>query len=268
MNRQGDDSISAPLRMNCENVNPYLSDRRPKGQQVASMFDAIAPAYDFMNRAMTFGIDRRWRRKAVEMLRADRPDSILDVASGTADLAILMARLTDATRITGVDLSEGMLSVGRGKVSREGLSHRITLQQADCLALPMPDGSFDAVTVAYGVRNFQHLLQGYREMLRVLRPGGSLTVIELSTPVSPLVKPLYRFYTRCIIPLAGRIVSKDVRAYRYLPESIAAVPQREAMTRLMEQAGFCDAKFRSLTFGTCCIYTARRPQEHLSGPTI
>lgn len=245
--------------MNCENVNPYLADRRPKGEQVASMFDAIAPAYDFMNRAMTFGIDRCWRRKAVDMLRTDNPDKILDVASGTADLAILLARLTDASRITGVDLSEGMLAVGREKVRREGLESRITLQQADCLALPMPDCSFDAVTVAYGVRNFQHLLQGYREMLRVLRPGGTLTVIELSTPTSPFIKPLYRFYTRCIIPLAGRLVSKDVRAYRYLPESIAAVPQRQNMTALMQQAGFTDARCRQLTFGTCCIYTARRP---------
>ncbi len=220
--------------MNCEQVNPYGgTDHRHKAEQVREMFDNIAPAYDFMNRAMTFGIDRIWRRKAVDMLRRDNPQSILDVASGTGDLALLMGRLTQATSITGIDLSQGMTAIGNRKIADAGLSSRIRLLTGDCLALPMSDDTFDAVTAAYGVRNFENLLAGYREMLRVLRPGGLLTVIELSTPTNPLVRPLYRFYTRAIIPLIGRMISKDVRAYSYLPESIAAVPQRSDMTRLL-----------------------------------
>lgn len=247
--------------MDCEQINPYDGDTRNKAQQVREMFDNIAPAYDFMNRAMTFGIDRRWRRKAIKMLAAEKPASILDVATGTGDLAILMSRLTDAQSITGIDLSEGMIEVGRKKIARAELSDKITLEAGDCLNLPMSDDSFDAVTVAYGVRNFENLLAGYREMFRVLRPGGTLTVIELSTPSSPVVRPFYRIYTRHIIPLAGRMVSKDVRAYSYLPESIAAVPQRDDMTALMRQAGFTDTAWRSLTFGTCMIYTARKPDS-------
>ena len=246
--------------MNCEQVNPYGgSDTRHKAEQVREMFDNIAPAYDFMNRAMTFGIDRCWRRKAVDMLRRHNPQTILDVASGTGDLALLMGRMTDAASITGIDLSEGMTAIGNRKIADAGLGSRIRLVTGDCLAMPMASDSFDAVTAAYGVRNFENLLAGYREMLRVLRPGGTITVIELSTPSNPVIRPLYRFYTRCIIPAIGRLISKDVRAYSYLPESIAAVPQRDAMTALMEQAGFTSAAWRQLTFGTCCIYTAVKP---------
>lgn len=248
--------------MNCEQVNPYGgNDCRQKSEQVREMFDNIAPAYDFMNRAMTFGIDRIWRRKAVDMLRRDNPQTILDVASGTGDLALLMGRMTDASAITGIDLSEGMTAIGNRKIADAAMADRIRLITGDCLALPMADNTFDAVTAAYGVRNFENLLAGYREMLRVLRPGGLLTVIELSTPTNPVIRPLYRFYTRCIIPTIGRLVSKDVRAYSYLPESIAAVPQRQRMTALMEEAGFTDTGCRQLTFGTCCIYTARKPNE-------
>ena len=245
--------------MNCEKINPYSSDTRSKSEQIKSMFDNIAPAYDFMNRAMTFGIDRCWRRKAVDMLSKSTPREILDVATGTGDLAMLMARRIKGSTITGVDLSEGMIAVGRKKIDDAGLSARITLDCGDCLNLPWEANSFDAVTVAYGVRNFENLLQGYREMLRVLRPGGTINVIELSTPTSPIIKPLYKLYTRYIIPTVGRMVSKDVRAYAYLPESIAAVPQRQAMTSLMAEAGFTNTAYRTLTFGTCCIYTATKP---------
>lgn len=247
--------------MNCESINPYNGDSRNKTQQVREMFDNIAPAYDFMNRAMTFGIDRIWRRKAVDMLKAHPHSTILDVATGTGDLAILLARRTDATAITGIDLSEGMIAVGQRKIADAGLSDRITLHAGDSLAMPWETHSFHAVTVAYGVRNFENLLQGYREMLRVLRPGGTITVIELSTPTSPIIKPLYHLYTRHIIPIVGRMVSKDVRAYAYLPESIAAVPQGPEMTAIMNQAGFTDTRYRRLTFGTCTIYTGRKPSE-------
>lgn len=242
----------------CERINPYDSDSRPKSEQVRDMFDNIAPAYDFMNRAMTFGIDRRWRRIAVDMVARNPHDSILDIATGTGDLAMLLARRTQARRITGLDLSQGMIDIGRRKIERAGLAGRIELICGDSLAMPFADAQFDAITVAYGVRNFADLLAGYREMARVLRPGGTLTVIELCTPTARLVRPLYRLYTRRIIPLMGRLVSKDVRAYSYLPESIAAVPQRAGMTALMEQAGFSDAAWRTLTFGTCAIYTARK----------
>lgn len=220
-----------------ERIKPY-DPQRPKSEQVEEMFNSIAPAYDFMNRAMTMGIDKIWRADAVREICRRNPADILDIATGTGDLAILLARRLPQARVSGADLSEGMIGIGRRKVARSGLSGRVSLDVADCLALPYGDGSFDCVTVAYGVRNFADLLAGYREMYRVMRSGAMLSVIELSVPSSPLVRPLYRFYTRCIIPAVGRLVSKDPRAYSYLPESIAAVPQRAAMCALMEQAGF------------------------------
>lgn len=218
------------------------------------MFDSIAPAYDFMNRAMTMGIDRIWRGRAVGIIKSHGPHRLLDVATGTGDLAIRLACEIPECHVTGIDLSEGMLSVGRRKVEAAGLADRIDFAQADCLALPYENDSFDCVTVAYGVRNFERLADGYREMARVLRPGGLLCVVELSTPRGWLTGPLYRLYTRRIIPLVGRIVSKDVRAYSYLPESIAAVAQGEDMLELMRDAGMRNASFRSMTFGTCTIY--------------
>ena len=199
------------MHADCENINPYGdSDNRGKSQQVEAMFDNIAPAYDFMNRAMTMGIDRLWRRKAISLIAPDRPQRILDVATGTADLALeLHRRLCPARGITGVDLSEGMIEVGRRKIAAAGASHAIELRVADCLALP----------VAHGVRNFADLSAGYREMARVTRKGGRLCVIELSTPRGRLTAPLYRFYTRCIIPAVGRLVSRDSRAYSSHSES-------------------------------------------------
>lgn len=244
-----------------EKINPYIHDLRPKTAQVRDMFDSIAPAYDFMNRAMTFGIDRRWRSTAVKMIAGSRPERILDIATGTADLAIKLARDLAPCRVTGIDLSEGMVEIGRRKVTEAGLDGTVDLQCADCLDMPFEDDVFDCVTVAYGVRNFEHLDRGYAEMLRVLRPGGTLCVIELSTPGSPLVKPFYRFYTSCVIPAVGRMVSKDVRAYSYLPESIAAVPQGERMLDLMRAAGFTGCRCRRLTFGTCSIYIAKKPER-------
>ena len=222
------------------------------------MFDSIAPAYDLMNRAMTLGIDHLWRARAVRLVASRSPREVLDVATGTGDLAIRLARAAAGCRVTGIDLSEGMLEVGRGKVAEAGLADRITLQKADCLALPYPDGSFDAVTVAYGVRNFEHLDRGYAEMARVLRPGGLLCVIELSTPKGRLTRPLYDLYTLCVIPALGRMVSSDKSAYTYLPASIAAMPQGEEMLRLMTDAGLSEPRLRAMTFGTCTIYTAEK----------
>ena len=162
--------------MNCESINPYSSDPRSKTEQVKTMFDNIAPAYDFMNRAMTFGIDRIWRRKAVDMVAKRSPRRILDVATGTGDLAMLLARRIEGSEVTGIDLSEGMIEIGRKKIAEAGLSHRISMQCGDCLQMPWGDDTFDAITVAYGVRNFENLLRGYREMLRVLRPGRDRAV--------------------------------------------------------------------------------------------
>ena len=238
-----------------EKINPYSGDTRNKGEQIRDMFDAIAPAYDFMNRAMTFGIDKLWRRSAVREVERGKPLNVLDVATGTGDLAIALAHRLPQARITGVDLSEEMMAVGRAKVHAAGLDGRISFQAGDCLTLPFADGSFDAVTVAYGVRNFADIPGGYSEMLRVLRPGGRLVVLELSTPGNPLVRPIYKLYTSTIIPLAGRLVSKDVRAYSYLPESIAAVPQGENMAAIMKETGFASTAFRRFTFGTCTLYT-------------
>lgn len=239
----------------CENINPY-GDGRAKTAQVKEMFNNIASAYDFLNRAMTLGIDRLWRRTAVNMIAAGQPRYILDVATGTGDLAMLLARRLDPVAVTGIDLSEEMLKIATAKVHEAGLADVVSFQQADCLQLPFPSHCFDCVTVAYGVRNFENLLLGYSEMHRVLRTGGKLMVIELSTPRGKIVRPLYDIYTHKIIPVAGKFISNDSRAYTYLPESIAAVPQGEEMAALMRRAGFSDVDIHPLTFGVCTIYVA------------
>jgi demethylmenaquinone methyltransferase/2-methoxy-6-polyprenyl-1,4-benzoquinol methylase len=239
-----------------ENITPYDDTSSAKHEQVRSMFNSIAPVYDIMNRLMTFGIDKHWRALTVKTVRKSGAKKLLDIATGTGDLAIKLAKEIDGSHVTGVDLSEGMIAVGQQKVDQANLSDRITLATADALQLPFPDNSFDAITVAYGVRNFEHLDKGYLEMLRVLRPGGLLCVLELTPPSSPMVKPFYAAYTRGIIPIVGRLLSNDKRAYTYLPESIAAVPARENMLDLMRNAGFASTSYRSLTFGVCTLYTA------------
>lgn len=244
------------MDIKAEKITPYGNSENKTGQ-VRQMFDSIAPAYDFMNRAMTMGIDKWWRRTAVKMLAKYSPKSILDIATGTGDLALLLNSKLHPDNITGLDLSEGMLKIAREKAAKAGVC--IAFEQGDSLAMRFADNSFDAITVAYGVRNFEHLEQGYREMHRVLRKGGVLVVIELATPINPIVRPLYDLYTKYIIPLAGRSISKDRRAYSYLPESIATVPQRDSMLELMHIAGFSKCRYRAMTFGTCIIYIAEKP---------
>ena len=239
-----------------EQVTPYGTHETAKTEQVRQMFDSIAPAYDFMNRAMTFGIDIWWRRLAVKRLKRIRPTRILDVATGTGDFAIQLYQSLHPDHITGIDLSQGMLDEAVRKVKEKGLEGAITFEQGDCMALPMNDNAFDAVTVAFGVRNFEHLQQGYHEMARVLKPGGMLCVLELSTPTNRLIRWFYDLYTLHIIPWLGSLKSGDRSAYRYLPTSIAAVPQGDDMLQLMRNAGLKDARFKRLTLGVCTIYTA------------
>lgn len=240
-----------------EDIKPY-NDSEGKTEQVRQMFDSIAPAYDFMNRAMTMGIDCWWRRRAVKLLAESSPKQILDIATGTGDLAILLNSQLHPDHIIGVDLSQGMLEIAKVKVAEAGLSEKISFEQGDCLNLRFKDNVFDAVTVAYGVRNFEHLDRGYQEMYRVLKPGGTLCVIELSTPTGKLVRPLYNLYTRKIIPFLGRGISKDPRAYAYLPESIAAVAQGTEMLNIMRGAGFSETHYYPMTFGTCTIYIGKK----------
>ena len=239
-----------------EQVTPYGTHETAKTEQVRQMFDSIAPAYDFMNRAMTLGIDIWWRRLAVKRLKRIRPTRILDVATGTGDFAIQLYQSLHPDHITGIDLSQGMLDEAVRKVKEKGLEGAITFEQGDCMALPMNDDAFDAVTVAFGVRNFEHLQQGYHEMARVLKPGGMLCVLELSTPTNRLIRWFYDLYTLHIIPWLGSLKSGDRSAYRYLPTSIAAVPQGDDMLQLMRNAGLKDARFKRLTLGVCTIYTA------------
>ena len=243
--------------MKVEEIKPYSSEGEKK-KQVEQMFDSIAPAYDFMNRAMTLGIDRWWRHVAVKIVGKSRPRRILDVATGTGDFAIDLYRKIKPDTVVGVDLSQGMLDVARKKIAKRNLGDVITVQQGDCLALPFEDGDFDAVTVAFGVRNFEHLLQGYQQMHRVLSPGGVLCVVELSTPRNRIIRWFYDLYTLHIIPWFGALKSHDKSAYRYLPQSIAAVPQGEEMLAIMREAGFKDCKVKRMTFGTCSIYIGER----------
>lgn len=222
------------------------------------MFNNIAPSYDIMNRMMTMGIDRQWRRRAVRTVACTSPSTILDIATGTGDLAIALSRACPKAKVTGIDLSQGMMDIATQKVSAAGMSDKISFRACDALHMPFADDSFDAITVAFGVRNFEHLREGYAEMYRVLHPGGLLCVLELSTPSSPIVKPFYSFYTRAVIPLVGRMVSRDNRAYSYLPQSIRAVPVRKAMTDIIAATGFREAAYKSLTFGVCTMYTATK----------
>lgn len=239
-----------------EKVKPYGQEGK-KVEQVERMFDHIAPAYDRLNHLMSLGIDRSWRRTALKWLRPHRPALVLDVATGTGDFAIQACRMLPSASLMGVDLSEGMMQVGRRKVEQAGLAARIDFQREDCEALTFSDASFDAVTVAFGIRNFEHLDRGLREMCRVLRPGGHLVILELSTPDRPPMKQLYRIYSR-LIPLMGRLVSHDRSAYTYLPQSIRAFPQGEVMSESIRRAGFSDVRFRRLTFGVCTLYMATK----------
>lgn len=248
------------MKRQVENVNPYAASTEAKTGQVRQMFNNIARGYDVMNLLMTAGLDRRWRAATIRQAAQMKPERILDIATGTGDLAIAMAKAAPTAHVTGVDLAEKMVEVGVAKVKERGLEDRVSLSVANALQLPFPDNSFDVATVAFGVRNFEHIDSGYAEMLRVLRPGGKLCVLELTVPTNALVKPFYNLYTGLVIPAAGKIFAGEASAYRYLNKSIQAVPARQAMCAVMEQAGFTDARHRTFTLGVCALYTAVKPE--------
>ncbi len=239
-----------------EKIKPYRQGE--KGAQVEEMFDNIAPTYDTLNHRLSWNIDKYWRRKAIGKLRPYRPKRILDVATGTGDFAIEAARALQPNELLGTDISEGMMQVGRDKVAALGLDSVIRFQREDCLALSLADDSFDAVTAAFGIRNFQNLEQGLCEMRRVLRKGGHLCVIELTTPVGFPMRQLFSIYSHTVLPLYGRLISKDTKAYSYLTQTIEAFPQGEAMEQILRRAGFAEASFQRLTFGICTLYFATK----------
>lgn len=245
------------MKYGSEQILPYNREEQ-KSTQVRRMFDSIAGTYDLLNHTLSFGIDKIWRRKGIAFLRPFSPKSILDIATGTGDLAISMQKKLKADRIIGADISEGMMQVGREKVARAGLSEHISFEQQDCTALTYLDNSFDAVTAAFGVRNFENIEQGIAEMFRVLKPGGHLMILELSTPEHFPMKQLYPIYSKTIIPFIGRLFSKEKAAYSYLPESIKVVPQGKVMEKLLARQGFAQAKARTFTFGICSLYTGTK----------
>lgn len=233
---------------------PPVGEAEGKRERVEKMFDSIAPRYDLLNRVLSLGIDQRWRTQAIRMLEADQPTRVLDVATGTADLAIKAERLLHPREIIGIDIAEEMLRVGRDKLAQNGLDGRITLQQADAADLPFPDDHFDAALVAFGVRNFENLDEGLRSIGRVLRPGGTLVVLEFSHPRTPPIKQLYAFYSKHILPRIGRAISQDSGAYQYLPDSVAAFPDGADFLARLQAAGFDRCTWKPLTFGIASLY--------------
>lgn len=229
-----------------------------KKEAVTAMFDDIAPRYDLLNRVLSFGIDQQWRNRAIKLLEQDKPRRILDVATGTGDLAI-KALSIEPEKVVGVDISEEMLEHGRAKIHEQGLEGRITLQKGDAEKLPFSDSQFEAVVVAFGVRNFENLESGLREILRVLTPGGRLVVLEFSHPGAFPIKHLYQFYSHVILPVVGRVVSKNDAAYRYLPASVDAFPSGVQFLSRLRDAGFVGTESIPLTFGIASLYSAFRP---------
>lgn len=238
-------------------VVPYKEKTNSKREQVAEMFDNISPKYDLLNHLLSAGIDIYWRKRAIKILAKQNPQTILDVATGTADFAIEALAL-NPQKIVGVDISEGMLAVGREKIKKLGKQDIIELRTADSAQLPFEANSFDAVMAAFGVRNFENLLAGLSDMYRVLNKGGICAILEFSKPKSFPFKQLYNFYFRYILPTIGRLVSKDPAAYTYLPESVGAFPDGEVFLKIYQQAGFKDTQCISLTFGICSIYIGRK----------
>lgn len=249
---------NAPDSRTTRPVVPDSGSKVSKKGQVAEMFNDIAGKYDFLNHFLSMGIDKGWRKKAIRLIAAGAPTGILDVATGTGDLAITAHKSLPDANITGVDISEGMLEVGHKKLNDLQLTSKIHLQLADSEALPFEDHQFDAVMCAYGVRNFENLETGLREMYRVLDTGGRLAILEFSKPKKFPFAQFYQFYFSVILPLIGKIVSRHSKAYTYLPESVAAFPEGEEFCSLLKKCGFRDVKAQPLTFGITTLYSAVR----------
>ena len=236
-------------------VLPHSYSGSGKKEKVESMFDSIASRYDLLNRVLSAGIDRRWRKKVIRILSEHRPQYILDIATGTADLAIAAAQIKP-NRITGIDISSGMLEVGRKKIEKKKLARMIDLINADSTNMPFAEQSFDAITVGFGIRNFEDLEKGLSEMFRVLKNGGITVILEFSKPQGFPVKQLYSLYSRKIMPAIGQLLSKQKAAYEYLPESVNAFPYGVQLLKKLEEQGFKDTKWIPLTFGIASIYLA------------
>lgn len=236
-------------------VVPDTGSKLNKKAQVADMFNKIAGKYDFLNHFLSMGIDKLWRKRAIAAIAPVHPAIILDVATGTGDLAIAAAGLKPQ-RITGIDIATQMLDIGREKIEKKNLSSIITLEKGDSEFLRFDDNTFDAITCAYGVRNFENVKGGLAEMYRVMKPGGRLAILEFSKPTVFPVKQLYLFYFKAVLPFLGKIVSKDNRAYTYLPESVMAFPEGKEFCKMLEQCGFKNAGFKPLSAGITTLYTA------------
>lgn len=243
------------MRTMNENITPYHSKTATKKEQVADMFNNISGTYDFLNHFMSLGIDIIWRKKAIGELKALKPEIMLDVATGTGDFAFEAIKILQPKQIIGVDISEGMLSVARKKIEERRLEQVFSVQKGDSEGLQFDDNHFDAITVAFGVRNYENLEKGLADMYRVLRPGGKIVILEFSKPRGFPVKQGYNFYFKYVTPMLGRLFSKDSRAYEYLPESVAAFPDGKDFNAIMGKVGFKQAKDRRLTFGISAIYT-------------
>ena len=222
------------------------------------MFNNIAPTYDTLNHRLSWDIDKGWRKKAIAQLQPFSPRHILDIATGTGDFAILAARMLTPEKLIGADISEGMMDIGRQKVKRARLEQIISLEKEDCLQLSYPENSFDAVTAAFGIRNFPDLDRGLKEIFRVLKPDGHLSIVELTSPVAFPMKQLFKVYSHTVLPIYGRLVSRDDSAYHYLTATIEAFPQGEQMVGILKKAGFSEARFERLTFGICTMYLATK----------
>jgi demethylmenaquinone methyltransferase/2-methoxy-6-polyprenyl-1,4-benzoquinol methylase len=241
-----------------DTIVPFKDSTDRKKKQVEKMFDNIAFRYDFLNRFLSAGIDVSWRKKAIKLLLSSNPKQILDVATGTGDFAITSYEILKADKITGIDISDGMLAIGRQKIEKAGLQKNIELLKGDSEAILFDDNSFDAVTVAFGVRNFENLEKGLSEIKRVLRPGGKLIVLECTKPSMQVIKQFYHFYMKFITPKIGKIIAKNNDAYQYLNDSVLQFPEKENFTQILKQSGYRNAFYKTLTLGICTIYCAEK----------
>ncbi len=238
-------------------IKPYKNSDLGKKEQVTKMFDTISGDYDGLNRVISFGIDIKWRKKVVQIVKDTNPETILDIATGTGDLAIALAK-TNATKIIGLDISRGMLDIGKEKIKKQGLDNKIDMVLGDSESMPFEDNTFDAITVGFGVRNFETLENGLKEIHRVLKPGGCFVILETSIPTKTPYKQGYNFYTKNILPIIGRVFSKDKSAYKYLCESASVFPYGEVLNNILRKSGFISVKDLPQTFGVATIYMSSK----------